>query len=165
MSWIEQRERAVEERIRQMRDLDEWNLFQRFVISLLPHDGYRDVRHNASRADFGRDGAARLPDGRSCFIAVSFGCSLTKIKSDARRWGEDENREPAEVMLFLTWDPIDEVTLSRWRRELRRVAGLELRLLHKFTLLKTATRDGVLERDRGKAGLEVCNAASAAIGI
>ena len=83
------RERALADRLTQMREMDEWHLFQNFVLGLLPHDGYTDVRHSAVRNDYGRDGVALTPKGESCFVAVSFDGSLAKIKKDAKRWTED----------------------------------------------------------------------------
>ncbi len=86
---IEQRKEILARRLTQMRERDEWHLFQDFVLGLLPHDGYTDVRLSPVRNDFGRDGVAMTPDGKKCVVAVSFDCSLTKIRKDAERWAED----------------------------------------------------------------------------
>ena len=73
-SLIEQRTKALAARLQQMREMDEWHLFQNFILGLLPHDGYTDVRVSAVRNDFGRDGVAMTPDGKKCVVAVSFDC-------------------------------------------------------------------------------------------
>ena len=101
---IEQRTDALAARLQQMREMDEWHLFQNFILGLLPHDGYTDVRVSAVRSDFGRDGVAMTPDGKKCVVAVSFDCTLAKIRHDAKRWTEDPNREAAAVMLFAAND-------------------------------------------------------------
>jgi len=77
---IEVRETALRSRLEQMRANDEWHLFQNFVLGLLPHNGYQDVRWSAVRHDLGRDGMAVTPQGERCFVAVSFDASLSKVQ-------------------------------------------------------------------------------------
>ncbi|MGD2109686.1 MAG: restriction endonuclease, partial [Phycisphaerae bacterium] len=142
-NMIEQRRDALVRRIDQMREMDEWHLFQNFVLGLLPHDGYTGVRLSAVRNDFGRDAVAVTPKGGSCFVAVSFDCSLAKIRKDAKRWSEDPNREDAKVMVFITWDKVTEATLSKWRDAVKERHKLRLDVIHRETICATATREGV----------------------
>ena len=124
----EERQQALGERLDQMRARHEWLLFQNFVLGLLPHDAYTDVRLSAVQGDFGRDGVAVTPDGKKCFVAVSFDCSKGKIRHDAQRWTEDPHREPVKVMLFVTGDAPQNKTVSKWTAEIARDFKLELRL-------------------------------------
>lgn len=52
---IQQREQVLTRRLDQMREMDEWHLFQNFTLGLLTHQGYTDVRLSNVRNDFGRD--------------------------------------------------------------------------------------------------------------
>lgn len=103
MTLIERRERALSDRVDQMRELDEWHLFQDFAIGLLSHMGYLDVRLTTAKNDLGRDALAVTPDHRKCFVAVSLDCSLAKIRSDLSRFVQDPEVEATSVMVFLTW--------------------------------------------------------------
>ena len=151
---IKKRETAIAERVEQMRnDTREWRLFQDFCCMCLAHLGYTDLRKSAEQSDFGRDAVAITPDGRPCFVAVSFECSLSKIKSDAKRWTEDTNREPAEVMVFVSWDARQEIQISEWKGEVQAAWGLELRVIHQETLLATAARAGVWRETRDLLGV------------
>ena len=147
---IKKRDEALKAVIEQMRENDEWHLFQDFCCRCLKHMGYTDVRLSKVRNDFGRDAVALDPEGKRCFVAVSFQCDKTKVLGDARRWSEDLNREPAEVMVFMTWDEgPQETTLSKWRGELSTKRKLKLRMVHDETLRATATN--------GNAWYEVCD--------
>jgi len=150
---IEVRETALRGRLEQMRANDEWHLFQNFVLGLLPHNGYQDVRLSAVRHDLGRDGVAVTPQGERCFVAVSFDASLPKIRHDAARWSEDPNREPAEVMLFACTEGPTEDKVSAWRAEVKAELGLDLRLFAGETVLKTATREGVWRETCARLGI------------
>ena len=136
-----------------MQQMDEWHLFQNFVLGLLPHDGYTDVRHSAVRNDFGRDGVALTPKGESCFVAVSFDCSLTKIKKDAKRWTEDPNRKDAKELLFITWKRVTETKLSEWRAKIKKDFNLELRIIQRDTIAATAIREGVWRETCSRLGI------------
>src|SRR5262245_29983727 len=61
--------------LEELRKNDGWHPFQHFVIGLLPHAGYTDVRHSNPRSDLGRDAVAITPDGKRCVVAVSFECT------------------------------------------------------------------------------------------
>ncbi len=150
---IEARETALRSRLEQMRANDEWHLFQNFVLGLLPHNGYQDVRLSTVRHDRGRDGVAVTPQGERCFVAVSFDASLAKIRLDALRWSEDPHREPAEVMLFACAEGPTEDRLSSWRAQVTEELGLDLRLFAGETILKTATREGVWRETCARLGI------------
>jgi hypothetical protein len=150
---IDERKRTLAERLDQMREMHEWVLFQNFVLGLLPHDGYQDVRLSAVQSDFGRDGIALTPDRKKCFVAVSFDCSRAKVRGDAQRWTEDPNREAAEVMLFATCESPQNTIVSEWGAEIKRDFGVELRLYNRDTILSTATRAGVWRGTCARLGI------------
>ena len=77
---VRKRKKILRECIEEMRTDDKWHPFQDFCLSLLAHEGYQDVRLSAVRNDFGRDAVAHHPDGRPCFVAVSFACGIGKIR-------------------------------------------------------------------------------------
>ena len=152
---IEQRQVALNVRLSQMKELDEWHLFQNFVRCLMPHDSYTDVRHSAARNDFGRDAVAVTPDGKRCVIAVSFDCSLAKIRKDVNRWTQDPHREEASVILFATYDLPSEMRLSSWRAKIRNEFDLDLRLYSRDTILATATREPIWQQTCSQLGIRV----------
>lgn len=142
-SLLDERVKALTERLERMRRQDEWHLFQNFVIGLLPCQAYHNVRHSVVRNDFGRDALAIAPDGKACFVAVSFDCTLSKVRKDAKRFCEDENREDAEGMVFVSWDPATETKISEWRAAIQAEFELELTVIHGETIKEVATREGV----------------------
>ena len=154
-SLIQPREQALANRLDQMREMDEWHLFQNFILSLLPHDGYTDVRISPVRNDFGRDGVATTPppDHKKCLVAVSFDCSLSKIRKDAKRWTEDQSREDAAVILFAANDSPQNTKVSEWAGKIKDEFGLELRIYNKETILSTATREGVWTETCARLGI------------
>ncbi len=150
---IEERKQVLARRLAQMRAMDEWHLFQNFVLGLLPHDGYADVRLSNVRNDFGRDGVGLTPDGLKCFVAVSFDSSLSKIRHDAKRWTEDLNREDAAVMVFATNDSPQNTKVSKWKGKVKRDYKLELRIFNSETILTTGTREGVWRETCARLGI------------
>lgn len=150
---IHEREQVLTRRLDQMREMDEWHLFQNFTLGLLTPDGYTDVRLSNVRNDFGLDGVALTPDGRKCFVAVSFDCSLSKIRKDAKRWTEDPNREDAEVLLFITNNKPTNTKVSQWVAEVNRDYNLDLRLFNRETILSTATRESVWRETCARLGI------------
>ncbi|MCK4873921.1 MAG: hypothetical protein KAS72_14465 [Phycisphaerales bacterium] len=150
---IKERGEVLIRRLQQMREMDEWHLFQNFTLGLLRRDGYTDVRLSAVRNDFGRDGVAITPDGKKCFVAVSFDCSLSKIRHDAKRWQEDANREDAAVMLFVANDAPQNTKVSRWKNTVEKNYGLELRMFNSETILSAATSEGVWRETCARLGI------------
>ncbi|HYJ77981.1 MAG TPA: restriction endonuclease, partial [Longimicrobiaceae bacterium] len=139
---IDQRRADLGRHLDELRKVDGWHPFQNFVLGLLHHAGYRDVRHSNVRSDYGRDAVAITPDGKRCVVAVSFDCTKAKVLADAKRSLEDPNREEAEVLVFVTADAPPETAWSPWKGEVSEL-GLELRMFHRETVLATATRDEV----------------------
>lgn len=123
--------------------MEEASLFQNFVIGLLTHEGYKDLRLSAVHNDFGRDAVAITPKGEKCFVAASFTCTLAKVRADAKRWTDDPNREDATVMLFATAESPTNTKVSPWVKKIRDDFGLELRLFNRETVINTATRTDV----------------------
>ena len=114
---IDQRRGDLGRHLDNLRDLDSWHPFQNFVLGLLHHAGYRDVRHSNVHSDLGRDAVAITPDGKHCFVAVSLECRKAKVLADAKRWCEDPLREGATVMVFVTSEAPAEKTWNPWRSE------------------------------------------------
>ncbi len=150
---VKKREEMLAARIEQMRRNDEWHLFQDFCLGLLPHEGYKDNRPSAPRRDYGKDGITCPPDGRPCFAAVSFTSKKDKVRQDAERRKKDPNREPAEVMVFMTWGSPSGMELSKWRGDIKGDFGLELRVFGKEAILATATREGVWKETCERLGI------------
>ncbi len=150
---LDHRREILERRLERLRKRGEAQPFQTFVLGLLSHDGYRDIRPSNPRSDFGRDGVGCTPDGKPCVICVSFDCSLAKIRSDAQRWTEDENREPAEVLLFVTNDAPVNTTTSKWTAEIRKDFDLELRIYNREAIQTAATRQGIWPWTRDELGI------------
>ena len=141
MPSLRERDEALKARIHQMREYDDWHLWQDFCCRCLAHMGYKDLRLSRVRNDYGRDAVGLHPDGRPCFVAVSFDGRKSKVTSDAKRWTSDPNREPAELMVFMTWDGPQETKLSQWREQIKRDHGLDLLIIHKETLIATPTHE------------------------
>ncbi|HEX6750334.1 MAG TPA: hypothetical protein VF092_23780 [Longimicrobium sp.] len=150
---IDVRRASLERHLDDLRKNDGWRPFQNFVLGLLHHEGYTDVRFSNARSDFGRDAVAVTPDGERCVVAVSFDCSRSKVLHDAKRWTEDPDREAAIVMVFVTADAPTEKTWGPWKREVEEEVGLELRMFHRDTILDVATRDSVWRETCARLGL------------
>lgn len=101
---IDRRREDLGQRLDALRRADGWHLFQDFVVGLLHHDGYIDIRPSNPRSDYGRDAVAVTPDGKRCVVGVSSECTRSKVLKDAQRSQADPNREKAEVLLFITAD-------------------------------------------------------------
>ena len=138
---VKKRDEALRQRIDQMRRNDEWNLFQDFCCRCLSYLDYSGVLHSNVRNDYGRDAVATDRSGRPCFVAVSFAASWSKVLSDARRWTTDPNRDPAELMVFMTWEAPVETTVSTWAEALRKECRLRLVMVNGKTLIGTATSE------------------------
>jgi predicted RNA-binding protein YlxR (DUF448 family) len=149
---IDRRRQDLGRHLDDLRKVDGWHPFQNFVLGLLHHDGYRDVRHSNVRSDYGRDAMAITPDGKRCVVAVSFDSSKTKVLSDAERFLEDPDHEEAEVLLFVTAEAPAETTWSSWKTEVAAL-GLELRMFHRETILEIGTRDDVWRETCARLGI------------
>ncbi|HET7228425.1 MAG TPA: hypothetical protein VFJ16_00345 [Longimicrobium sp.] len=149
---IDRRRADLERHLDDLRKIDGWQPFQHFVLGLLHHEGYTDVRYSAPRSDFGRDAVAITPDGKRCVVAVSFECTKAKVLSDATRFTEDPDREKAEVLLFITSEARAETTWSKWKKDVAKL-GLELRMFGPPTILQVATRDRVWRETAARLGL------------
>ncbi|MDP2895590.1 MAG: HEAT repeat domain-containing protein [bacterium] len=135
---IDNRKEKLLARIEQMRRKREWASFQRFCVDLLSHIR---IRQSAFEHDLGKDGVSMPPPGTPFFVSVSFECSLDKIRGDVERWKEDPNREPAEVVFFMTWGDPRETTLAKWRDIIRSEFHLDVIVLGQPTILGTATQE------------------------
>jgi hypothetical protein len=149
---IDRRRTALERHLEDLRRVDGWQPFQHFVLGLLHHEGYTDVRYSAPRSDFGRDAVAITPDGKRCVVAVSFECTRAKVLSDAKRFTEDPDRESTSVLLFITAEAPAEIRWSKWKEDVAKL-GLELRMFHLGSILQVATRDGVWREASARLGL------------
>ncbi|HEX8831123.1 MAG TPA: restriction endonuclease, partial [Longimicrobium sp.] len=149
---IDRRRADLERHLDDLRKIDGWQPFQHFVLGLLHHEGYTDVRYSAPRSDFGRDAVAITPDGKRCVVAVSFECTKAKVLSDAKRFTEDPDREKADVLLFITSEARAETTWSKWKKDVAKL-GLELRMFGPPTILQVATRDRVWRETAARLGL------------
>jgi hypothetical protein len=149
---IDRRRADLERHLQDLRRNDGWHPFQHFVIGLLHHAGYTDIRHSNPRSDLGRDAVAVTPDGKRCVVAVSFECTKSKVLHDAQRSTEDPNREDASVLLFITTDAPAQTTWSKWKPEVKKL-GLELRMFHLESILDVATRDSVWRETCARLGI------------
>ena len=152
---IAKRDEALKDRIRQMRENDEWHPFQDFCLLCLGHMDYRDIRPSEVRSDYGKDAVAIDPDDRHCFVAVSFESAKDKVLADAKRWEQDPNREPAEVMVFMTWGRPQGTTISRWRGAVRKAVGLDLLVVQQKALIRTATHEAVWDEVCDLLGISI----------
>lgn len=149
---IDHRRAALKRHLEDLRKNDGWHPFQHFVIGLLRHDGYTDVRHSNVRSDLGRDAVAITPRGESCVVAVSFECTNKKVLKDAKRWTEDPNRENATVLLFVTTASPTEKVWSKWKPQVKKL-GLELRMFSLDTICDVATSDLVWRETCARLGI------------
>jgi tetratricopeptide (TPR) repeat protein len=149
---IDRRREDLGQRLDALRRADGWHPFQDFVVGLLHHDGYLDIRPSNPRSDYGRDAVATTPDGKRCVVAVSFECTRSKVLKDAERSQSDPNREKAEVLLFITADAPTATTWSAWKADVAAL-GLELRMFHREKILQVATRDGVWRETCARLGI------------
>jgi tetratricopeptide (TPR) repeat protein len=139
---IDHRRETLTRHLEGLRTVDGWRPFQNFVLGLLHHAGYRDIRHSNARSGYGRDAVAITPDGKRCVAAVSFESTKSKVIKDARRAQEDPNREKAEVFLFITADATAQTTWTAWKADVAEL-GMELRMFNRETILEIATRNEV----------------------
>lgn len=149
---IDRRRQDLGRHLDDLRKVDGWHPFQNFVLGLLHHDGYRDVRHSNVRSDYGRDALAITPDSKRCVVAVSFDCSKSKVVADAKRFLKDPNREMAEVLVFVTAEAPPETTWTPWKASVAKL-GLELRMFHRNTILELATRNDVWRETCARLGI------------
>lgn len=149
---IDRRREDLGQRLDALRRADGWHTFQDFVVGLLHHDGYIDIRPSNPRSDYGRDAVATTPDGKRCVVAVSFKCNRSKVLDDAERSQADPNREKAEVLLFITTDSRAQTTWTAWKADVAAL-GLELRMFHLEKILEVATRDGVWRETCARLGI------------
>lgn len=149
---IDRRRADLERHLEDLRKNDGWHPFQHFVIGLLPHAGYTDVRQSNPRSDFGCDAVAITPDGKRCVVAVSFQCTKAKVLKDAKRSLEDPNREDASVLLFVTNASPAQTTWTKWKPEVKKL-GLELKMFSLDTILDVATRDSVWRETCARLGI------------
>jgi predicted RNA-binding protein YlxR (DUF448 family) len=149
---IDRRRQDLGRHLDDLRKVDGWHPFQNYVLGLLHHDGYRDVRHSNVRSDYGRDAVAVTADGERCVVAVSFDCSKAKVLSDAKRFLQDPNREEAEVLLFVTAEAPPETAWSPWKAAVAEL-GLDLRMFHRESILEIGTRDEVWRETCARLGI------------
>jgi len=124
-----------------MRRERAWLKFQRFCVELLPHQGYRRVRHGPPEGDGGADGVAVRPDLQPCFASVSFRWSPAKLIEDVTQWTNEHTGERADVVVFMVWHNPRQKTISNLAREVQSRFGLKLEVINESTILATATRE------------------------